>query len=150
MKKLLGLAFLMLLLVGATSLTSAKLQTTANSSLEGTWELVNRYNYDENGISDTLQNTNGYRQIKIFSKGKVMWTRYSPDDPAEWFGYGSYTNTETRLKEQLEFASATMMVIRDTVKVFEFDLILDEDTYSQITTDEEGNRSYSENYRRID
>lgn len=149
MKKLLGLAFLMLVLVGATSMTSAKLQT-ATSSLEGTWELVNRYNYDENGISDTLQNINGYRQVKIYSKGKVMWTRYSPDDPAEWFGYGSYTNTDTRLKEQLEFASAAMMGIRDTVKVFEFDLILDEDTYSQITTDEEGNRSFSENYRRID
>lgn len=79
-----------------------------------------------------------------------MWTRYSPDDPAEWFGYGSYSNTEDRLKEQLEFGSATMMGIRDTVQVFEFDLILDEDTYSQITTDSEGNRSFSENYRRID
>jgi hypothetical protein len=150
MKKLLGLAFLMLVLVSITSMTSAKLQTATNSSLEGTWELINRYNYDDNGISDTLQNINGYRQIKIFSKGKVMWTRYSPDDPAEWFGYGSYTNTDDTLKEQLEFASATMMGIRDTVQVFEFDLILDEDNYSQITRDEEGNRSFSENYRRID
>ena len=150
MKKLLGLAFLMLLLVSVTSMTSSKLQTTTNPSLEGTWELINRYNYDDSGISDTLQNVNGYRQIKIYSKGKVMWTRYSPDDPAEWFGYGSYSNTENRLTEQLEFGSAAMMGIRDTVKIFEFDLILDEDTYSQITTDEEGNRSYSENYRRID
>jgi hypothetical protein len=149
MKKLLGLAFLMLLLVCVTSMTSAKLQTATNS-LEGTWELVNRYNYDDSGISDTLQNVNGYRQIKIYSKGKVMWTRYSPDDPAEWFGYGSYSNTETRLTERLEFGSAVMMGIRDTVKIFEFDLILDEDTYSQITTDAEGNRSFSENYRRID
>ena len=150
MKKILGLAFLMLLLVSVTSMTSSKLQTTTNPSLEGTWELINRYNYDDSGISDTLQNVNGYRQIKIYSKGKVMWTRYSPDDPAEWFGYGSYSNTENRLTEQLEFGSAAMMGIRDTVKIFEFDLILDEDTYSQITTDEEGNRSYSENYRRID
>ena len=150
MKKILGLAFLMLLLVSVTSMTSSKLQKTTNPSLEGTWELINRYNYDDSGISDTLQNVNGYRQIKIYSKGKVMWTRYSPDDPAEWFGYGSYSNTENRLTEQLEFGSAAMMGIRDTVKIFEFDLILDEDTYSQITTDEEGNRSYSENYRRID
>ncbi len=149
MKKLLGLAFLMLLLVSVTSMTSSKLQTT-NSSLEGTWELINRYNYDDSGISDTLQNVNGYRQIKIYSKGKVMWTRYSPDDPAEWFGYGSYTNTENRLKEQLEFGSAAMMQVIDTVEVFEFELILDKNTYSQITTDAEGNRSYSENYRRID
>lgn len=149
MKKLLGLAFLMLLLVCVTSMTSSKLQTATNS-LEGTWELVNRYNYDDSGVSDTLQNINGYRQIKIYSKGKVMWTRYSPDDPAEWFGYGSYTNTENRLREQLEFGSAAMMQVIDTANVFEFDLILDENTYSQITTDADGNRSYSENYRRID
>ena len=149
MKKLLGLAFLMLLLVCVTSMTSSKLQTATNS-LEGTWELVNRYNYDDSGVSDTLQNINGYRQIKIYSKGKVMWTRYSPDDPAEWFGYGSYTNTENRLREQLEFGSATMMQVIDTVEVFEFELILDQNSYSQITTDADGNRSYSENYRRID
>lgn len=149
MKKLLGLAFLMLLLVCATSMTSSKLQTATNS-LEGTWELVNRYNYDDSGVSDTLQNINGYRQIKIYSKGKVMWTRYSPDDPAEWFGYGSYTNTENRLREQLEFGSAAMMQVIDTVEVFEFELILDQNNYSQITTDTDGNRSYSENYRRID
>ena len=149
MKKLLGLAFLMLLLVCVTSMTSSKLQTATNS-LEGTWELVNRYNYDDSGVSDTLQNINGYRQIKIYSKGKVMWTRYSPDDPAEWFGYGSYTNTENRLREQLEFGSAAMMQVIDTVEVFEFELILDQNNYSQITTDADGNRSYSENYRRID
>lgn len=150
MKKLLTMAFSICVLVVTTSMISSKQQSTAQLSLEGTWELVNRYNYDDNQISDTLQNVNGYRQIKIFSKGKVMWTRYSPDDPAEWFGYGSYSNTEDRLKEQLEFGSATMMGIRDTVQVFEFDLILDEDTYSQITTGPDGNRSFSENYRRID
>lgn len=150
MKKLLGLAFLMLILVSITSMTSAKLQTAANSSLEGTWELINRYNYEETGVTDTLQNVNGYRQIKIYTKGKVMWTRYSPDDPAEWFGYGSYSNTDDALKEQLEYASASMMGITDTVQVFEFELILDTDTFSQITLDENGNRYFSENYRRID
>lgn len=150
MRKLLGLAFLMLLLVAATSMTSSKLQTATNSSLEGTWELMNRYNYDDTGVTDTLQNINGYRQIKIYSKGKVMWTRHSPDDPAEWFGYGSYTANGDVLREQLEYGSLTMMGIRDTIKTFEFELILDEDTYSQITKDENGNRSFSENYRRID
>ena len=148
MKKLLGLVFLMLLLVSATNITSSKLQTA--NSLEGTWELINRYNYDDSGVSDTLQNVNGYRQIKIYSKGKVMWTRYSPEDPAEWFGYGSYTNTENELEERLEYGSAVMMGIQDTVKVFKFELILDDDNYSQISLDENGKRYFSENYRRID
>ena len=149
MRKPLTMAFSIFLLVVTTSMISSKQQTTT-TSLEGTWELINRYNYDDNQVSDTLPNVNGYRQIKIFSKGKVMWTRHSPDDPAEWFGYGSYSNTENKLKEQLEFGSATMMGIRDTVQVFEFELLLDEDNYSQITIDGEGNRSFSENYRRID
>ncbi|WP_396637430.1 hypothetical protein [Maribacter sp. R77961] len=148
MKKLLGLVFLMLLLVSATNITSSKLQNA--SSLEGTWELINRYNYDESGVSDTLQNINGYRQVKIYSKGKVMWTRYSPDDPAEWFGYGSYTNTEDELEERLEYGSSVMMGIQDTVQIFTFELILDKDRYSQISLDDDGNRTFAENYRRID
>ena len=67
MKKLIGLGFLMLILISSTEFTSSKLQTNANS-LEGTWELVNRFNYDQGNVTDTLLNINGYRQIKIFSK----------------------------------------------------------------------------------
>jgi len=149
MKKLLGLVFLMLILVSATEFTSSKLQTNANS-LEGTWELMNRFNYDDGNVSDTLMNTNGYRQIKIYSKGKVMWTRHSPDDPNEWFGYGSYQNTENELEERLEYGSASMMTVQDTIKIFKFELHLYKDSYSQITLDEEGNPTFSENYKRID
>lgn len=148
MKKLLGLVFLMLILVSATEITSSKLQT--ETSLEGTWELVNRFNYDGVNVSDTIFNTNGYRQVKIYSKGKVMWTRYSPDDPSEWFGYGIYNIRENTLEERLEYGSAAMMKVIDTIQVFQFELQLDKDTYSQITLDEEGNRTFSENYRRID
>ncbi len=149
MKKLLGLIFLMLILVSATEFTSTKLQTSA-TSLEGTWELMNRFDYDDGNVSDTLLNNNGYRQIKIYSKGKVMWTRYSPDDPSEWFGYGSYTNTENELEEKLEYGSKTMMSVLDTVHSFKFELQLYKDNYSQITIDENGNPTFSENYKRID
>lgn len=148
MKKLLGLVFLMLLLVSVTNFTSSEPQT--NTSLEGTWELVNRFNYDGQNVSDTINNDNGYRQVKIYSKGKVMWTRFSPDDPAEWFGYGKYTNTENALEEQLEYASEAMMKIVDTVQIFRFELHLEKNSYSQITLDEEGNPNFSENYKRID
>lgn len=149
MKKLLGLVFLMLILVSSTEFTSSKPQTSTNS-LEGTWELVNRFNYDQGNVTDTLLNVNGYRQIKIYSKDKVMWTRHSPDDPNEWFGYGSYTNTENSLEERLEYGSAEMMKIQDTVQVFKFELHLYKDSYSQISLDDEGNPTFSENYKRID
>tara|TARA_R110002167_G_scaffold29977_1_gene99500 strand:- start:2190 stop:2636 length:447 start_codon:yes stop_codon:yes gene_type:complete len=148
MKKIFGLIFLMLILVSAANLTTSQIQT--GPSLEGTWELINRFNYDGQNVSDTLHNTNGYRQIKIYSKGKVMWTRYSPDDPAEWFGFGSYHNTENQLEEKLEYGSDAMMKVIDTVQVFKFELLLYQDTYSQITLDNEGNRTFSENYKRID
>lgn len=148
MKKIGKSVCLLLVLVFATALISSKPQM--ENSLEGTWELINRYNWEDGSVSDTLPNTNGYRQVKIYSKGKVMWTRYSPDDPAEWFGYGSYTNTEDELEERLEYGSETMMGIQDTIKVFKFELQLDKDNYSQITVDENGKRSFSENYKRID
>ena len=149
MKKLLGTIFLMLILVSATNFTTSIQQTDSNS-LEGTWELMNRFDYDNGNVSDTLLNNNGYRQIKIYSKGKVMWTRYSPNDPSEWFGYGSYTNTENELEERLEYGSETMMQIQDTVKIFNFKLNLYKNNYSQITIDENGDPTYAENYKRID
>jgi len=148
MKNLLGLIFLMLFLVSSTNVTPLK--SLKNPSLEGTWELVNRFNYDGMNVTDTLSNINGYRQVKIYSKGKVMWTRYSPDDPSEWFGYGSYSNSENNLEEQLEFGSEMMMKIQDTVQVFKFELQLDKDSFKQITVDDEGNKISSENYKRID
>ncbi|WP_209403351.1 hypothetical protein [Pseudozobellia sp. WGM2] len=149
MKKLFGLVFLMLFLVSATIYTSSKPQKAA--SLEGTWELMNRYNWEDGNVSDTIPNTNGYQQVKIYSKGKVMWTRYSPDDSNEWFGYGSYTTTDDdHLEERLEYGSKVMMSIQDTIEVFRFELQLDKNTYSQISVDQDGNRTFSENYRRID
>ena len=148
MRKLLKSALALALFMSAITLLSLKPQ--AANSLEGTWELIDRYNWEDGNVSDTLPNMDGYRQIKIYSKGKVMWTRYAPNDPAEWFGYGSYTNTGDRLEERLEYGSEAMMGIQDTVKLFEFELQLDKDSYSQITIDENGKRSFSENYRRID
>lgn len=148
MKKLLALVLLLFLFVSATDFTAP--QEPKGHSLEGTWELVNRFNYDGQNVSDTIPNTNGYRQVKIYSKGKVMWTRHSPDDPAEWFGYGRYTNTKNSLEEQLEYGSKSMMKVIDTANTFRFALQLDKDTYSQITVDEEGNPTFSENYKRID
>ncbi|WP_291870470.1 hypothetical protein [Maribacter sp.] len=148
MKKILGLVFLMLILVSATNITSSK--SHASPSMEGTWELVNRYNYDGINVSDTLLNINGYRQVKIYSKNTVMWTRYAPDDPKEWYGYGTYTSTDNSLSEKLEYGSKAMMKVLDTVQTFKFELHLEDNFYSQITMDEHGHPTFSENYKRID
>jgi hypothetical protein len=68
----------------------------------------------------------------------------------EWFGYGSYRITADRLIETLEYASASMMQNVSPPMLFEFELLLEDDTYSQITIDENGNRTFSENYKRVD
>jgi hypothetical protein len=122
----------------------------AMPTIEGTWELMSFYNYDEEGnISDTVPTTEGYRQIKMYYNGKVMWTRYVPADSVEWFGYGSYEITDSTLTERLEYMSASMTKIANELKEWNMELKLQEDTFSQIFTDAEGNRTFSENYKRL-
>lgn len=133
------------LLLGFTRSTDDPTKTT----IEGTWELTSFYSYDNNNVIDTIPTTDGYRQIKIYHKGKVMWTRYVPKDSVEWFGYGSYETKDGKLIETLEYGSASMMKIIDTMRVFTFQLDLKDKKYSQITLDENGNATFSENYKRL-
>lgn len=149
MRKILGIVFLMLLLISATEFTPP--EPPYHPSIEGTWELVSHYNYSD-GInpSDTLPAEDGYRQIKMYYNGKVMWTRYVPNDSVEWFGYGSYETTDSTLTERLEYMSASMRKIANENMEWEMELLLENNRYSQIFRDEDGNRINSENYKRID
>ncbi|MCL6272902.1 hypothetical protein M3P19_02725 [Muricauda sp. 2012CJ35-5] len=148
MKKLLGLLILAFILISATISTVAP---APFHSIEGTWELQSFYNYDDGvNISDTVPTSDGYRQVKMYYNGKIMWSRHAPKDSLDWFGYGTYKITADSLIERLEYGSAPMMSALDTLRVFRFELELTEDTYSQISYDEEGNRTFSENYKRID
>lgn len=119
-------------------------------SLEGVWELKHQFLFENNEITDTLYDLNGRRQVKIYSKGKVMWSRYSPSDVNEWYGYGSYEIVDGYLEEHLEYASNEMMKIVDTVQVFRFMLEIGNNMYSQISLDDKGNKYNSENYIRIE
>ncbi len=149
MKKILGLLFLMLIFVAATEINSNP--PDALHSIQGTWELVSFYNYDDGvNISDTVPKAAGYRQVKMYYNGKVMWSRYVPNEPNGRFGYGSYFITQDQLHETIIYGDAEMMKALDTLTEFVFELELGEDTYSQISLDEEGNRTFSENYKRID
>jgi hypothetical protein len=147
MKKLLGLLFLMLILVSATEFSINKTDTM--HSIEGTWELQSFYNYDGVAITDTVIPQTNYRQVKIYNGGKIMWSRYSLQDTIGRFGYGSYKLNGNQLKETIEYGDYQMMRALDTMRVFSFELMLSDDTYSQISWDEEGNRTFSENYVRI-
>lgn len=135
---------------GFILLSAIPSKTTQKSSIQGVWELVDRYTYNNNKVIDTLESTNGYRQIKMYSSDKVMWTRFVPVDSVEWFGYGSYNTSDQSLVETLEYGSNSMMKIIDTMRRFTFKLVIDENSFSQITLDDEGNSIFSENYKRLE
>jgi len=124
--------------------------TDEKVSLEGVWELQNQQMYENGNVSEVMENENGYRQVKMYSKGKVMWTRNDPSDSNEWFGYGTYTVKDGMLEERLEYASGPMMKIVDTTQVFKFELVMEKNAYQQIELDENGNRFQGESYIRLE
>ncbi|WP_396597453.1 hypothetical protein [Dokdonia sp. R86516] len=137
--------------MGATLITSDGWNTDEPTmSLEGVWELENQQMYENGMLSEMLPNENGYRQVKMYTKGKVMWTRNDPSDSNEWFGYGTYTVADGFLEERLEYASGPMMNIVDTTQIFRFELVMGANSYQQIQLDEEGNRAEGESYIRIE
>ena len=78
MKKLLGMVLLVVLLITTTAITSVKPNTM--HTIEGTWELQSFYNYDGENIIDTVPLAEGYRQVKMYYDGKVMWSRTTSSD----------------------------------------------------------------------
>lgn len=148
MKKILGFVILVVIITTTTAIRPPN--SSAMHSLEGTWELQSFYNYAEENIRDTVQLATGYRQVKMYYNGRVMWSRTDPNDTIGRFGYGSYRITTDELIEVIEYGDHYMMVALDTIRQFSFELKIDGDTYSQITLDDEGRRTFSENYKRVD
>ena len=151
MKKSLVLFSVMLMFL---FLGNVNAQNTMNGSndltLEGVWELVSYYNYGNNGVTDTIMSSKSYRQIKMYSKTKVMWSRFAESDTNDWFGYGAYSNTSNTLTEALDYGSKSMNPVINERETFNFDLILEKDKFTQIEMDEEGNPLLAENYIRIE
>lgn len=130
---------------------SSNLETVQNkNALEGAWELIGYYNYMDNEVIDSFQTSEGYRQVKMYTPTKVMWSKYTPADSTEWFGYGSYRVNGNELIEVLEYGSQRMSQIIEEKKEFKHELIINGDSFSQIELDEEGNKLYAENYKRIE
>ncbi len=155
MKKLIGLAVLLLGFVMIISWSTE--EPLPMHTIEGTWELQSFYNYDGENIIDTVPLAKGYRQVKMYYDGKIMWSRTTSSDTKDpdgndvvgRFGYGTYSITENELMETIEYGDKGMMTALDTVRHFTFELVLKDQNYSQISSDEEGNRTFSENYKRI-
>ncbi|MEZ4803405.1 MAG: hypothetical protein R2797_11590 [Gelidibacter sp.] len=119
-------------------------------TLEGAWELTSFYNYVDNKVADSFKTREGYRQVKIYTPTKVMWSKQVPSDSTEWFGYGNYRVEDENLIEVLDYGSKMMSKIIQERKEFIYELLLEQNRFSQIEIDENGNRIYSENYKRIE
>ncbi|MBT8272222.1 MAG: hypothetical protein KJO77_00350 [Bacteroidia bacterium] len=119
-------------------------------TLEGAWELVSFYNYVDNEVSDTIYRSDKLKQIKMYTKSKVMWSKSLPSDSLEWFGFGSYEYSDSTLYEALDYGSKTMNQILMDQTEFQFLLYLDKTRFTQIEIDADGNKIYGENYIRIE
>ena len=153
MKTLFINLFVAMLLVSCKNETNSmtdKAEETTNLSLQGTWELVGFYNYVDNKVVDSFDTNEGYRQVKMYTPTKVMWSKHVPTDSTEWFGYGSYNIKDKHLIEVLDYGSKMMKRIIQEKKEFIYELDLEKNRFSQIELDEDGNRIYSENYKRIE
>lgn len=154
MKKLIFLTGI--LMIALLSCKQAETENTEETSMEeskptikGVWELVSYYNYDDEGGIDTIKASATNKQIKMYSKSKIMWSRYNATDSLDWFGFGDYTTTDTSLKEVLDFGSKSMLNVIKEEGEFNFNLVITDSTFSQITVDDEGNPLFAENYKRI-
>jgi hypothetical protein len=129
--------------------TKTDVEVEAIANLDGVWELISFYNYRNNVIVDTVYANPENPQIKIFLDNKVMWSRKEPKGKLEYFGYGSYEVTDSTLVETLEFGSKEMLRVIDSSRIFSFELLKGNGTFSQIDIGPEGDRIFSENYTRI-
>ena len=114
MKKILGYLLLTVTFVTTTAVSTSSPE--AMHSIEGTWELQSFYNYDGENIMDTTQLVEGYRQVKMYYNGNVMWSRTDPNDTIGRFGYGTYEITQDELIEVIEYGDHYMMQALDTIR----------------------------------
>ncbi|WP_308990393.1 hypothetical protein QLS71_002780 [Mariniflexile litorale] len=119
-------------------------------SLEGAWELVSYLNYKEDGSVDTIKSSNAYKQMKMYSKTKIMWSRLRAWDSLDWFGVGDYTFKDGILTEVLDYGSHAMNSRIKDKKKFVFDITIDENTFTQVEIDSSSNPIYAENYKRVE
>ncbi|MFT5847320.1 MAG: hypothetical protein ACJARX_000746 [Psychroserpens sp.] len=120
------------------------------ASLEGTWEMIGLYNYKNNLVVDSFKTREGNRQVKMYTKSKVMWSKLVHADSTEYFAYGAYTLNDSILKETLDYGSKTMNLVIGERQDYIYKIVLEKDKFSQIEIDDDGNRIYSENYKRVD
>ncbi len=123
---------------------------TKTASLKGAWELTSFLNYREDGSVDTIKSSNSFKQIKMFSKTKIMWSRLRTTDSLDWFGVGDYSFKDGILTEVLDYGSKAMNNRIKSKKKYFFNIQLNKNKFTQIETDSTGKPIYAETYLKIE
>ena len=117
--------------------------------IEGAWRMKSRVTY-ENGIPvDTAKMGDRYAQVKMYVDGSVMWSQMTPEDSAKWYGYGTYMVLDGELIELMEYGSDEFMKFLQTQNKFDFELTIDENSYTQIDIDSLNQAVSAEFYVRV-
>lgn len=132
-----------------THLATKETDTTKTHTLEGAWEINSYINYRGDGTVDTIYSSNEVKQMKMFSKTKVMWSKLRAWDSLDWFGVGDYTYKDGILTEVLEYGSNPMKNRVASKIPFDFDIIINQNSFTQIETDSLGQPIYAEIYNRV-
>lgn len=144
-----------LLLIFAVSCNKAKnsneeiTEISEEPTLKGAWEMVSFLNYRGDGEVDSIKTNENFKQMKMFTENKIMWSRMRTFDSVDWFGVGDYTFKDGILTEDLEYGSKSMM---NRIKMdipWDWEIIIDENSFTQITRDSLGQPVYAEIYNRV-
>ncbi len=127
-------------------LISAGIEEEDDRSLEGVWEMSRWQNGSPDGLLDV--DLTNYRQVKMYADGFVMWSRQSPPDSTEWFGFGKYSSDGGLLNEWMEYGSHAFMPVIGN-EPFVMDLSVEDRNFVQTMKDSLGNIVYIEYYEKI-
>lgn len=124
-------------------------ETSEEPTIKGAWEMVSFINYRDDGAIDSIKSNDNFKQMKMFTDNKIMWSRLRTWDSVDWFGVGNYTFKDGILTEDLEYGSKSMMDRIKMDKPWDWEVIIDKNTFTQITRDTLGQPVYAEVYNRV-
>ena len=59
--------------------------STEELTMEGAWKQISFYSYADNKIVDTIKASDANKQMKMYTKTKVMWSRFRETDSIDVF-----------------------------------------------------------------
>ncbi len=94
--------------------TKKETQTTVEDklSLEGTWEMMGYYNYKDNVVTDSFNRDAGYRQVKMYTSTKVMWSKKVPTDSICDFFLNSLANTLGSFEKSFRLRTTILFFVK--------------------------------------